>query len=316
VIWLVGNKGMLGQEVERVLREGGREFVSSDREVDITSARAVEEFLAAHEPNWVVNCAAYTAVDRAEDEPEAAERLNALGPENLARACASQGATLVHVSTDYVFDGERDEPYPEDAEPNPIGVYGKTKAEGERRIAAELERHIICRTAWLFGPGGGNFVATMLRLFTERDELTVVSDQHGRPTYAPDLAGALVALLDNAEGAAAEPSGEARPGGTAETDGAPGPWGAYHFSNSGETTWYEFATEIYRRATLRGLVSSTCSIRPVTSAEYPAKAHRPANSVLSTARTEAVLGGPPRPWQEALSDYLGVVESGRGTSKP
>jgi dTDP-4-dehydrorhamnose reductase len=296
MIWLVGNAGMLGQEVERVLREGGRAFVASDREIDITSASAVEEFFASNEPGRVVNCAAYTAVDRAEDEPEAAERLNALGPENLARACAARGAALVHVSTDYVFDGERTGAYPEDAEPHPIGVYGKTKAAGERRIAAALARHIICRTAWLFGPGGGNFVSTMLRLFSERDELTVVSDQHGRPTYAPDLARVLVALLDNAEVAAS-------------------PWGAYHFSNSGETTWYEFATEIYRQATLRGLISSTCSIRPVTSAEYPTKAHRPANSVLSTARAEAVLGEPPRPWQEALSDYLDAVESARSASE-
>jgi dTDP-4-dehydrorhamnose reductase len=309
MIWLVGNAGMLGQEVERVLRESGREFVASDREVDITSASAVEEFFASYGPGRVINCAAYTPVDRAEDEPEAAERLNALGPENLARACAARGATLVHVSTDYVFDGERTGPYPEDAEPHPIGVYGKTKAAGERRIAAALDRHIICRTAWLFGPGGGNFVATMLRLFSERDELTVVSDQHGRPTYAPDLAAVLVALLDNAEVAAAQSGagpGDAR---------AAGPWGTYHFSNSGETSWYEFATEIYRQTTLRGLVSSTCSIRPVSSAEYPTKAHRPANSVLSTARTEAVLGGPPRPWQDALSDYLDAVESARSTSE-
>jgi len=257
----------------------------------------VEHFFSEHAPAWVINCAAYTAVDRAEEEPEAARRLNALGPENLARVCRARGAALVHVSTDYVFDGERAGPYPEDEEPNPIGVYGRTKADGERRIAAELDRHIICRTAWLFGPGGGNFVATMLRLFSERDELTVVSDQRGRPTYAPDLAGALIALLDAAES-----------GATAA------PWGAYHFSNSGETTWYEFATEIYRRASLRGLVSSTCSLRPVTSAEYPAKAHRPANSVLSTARIEAVLGKAPRPWQEALSDYLDAVESVRSNS--
>ncbi|MFP4011821.1 MAG: dTDP-4-dehydrorhamnose reductase [Spirochaetaceae bacterium] len=310
MIWLIGNNGMLGQEVERVLREGGRELVASDREVDITSTRAVEEFFAEHAPDWLINCAAYTAVDRAEDEPKAAERLNALGPENLARACATHGAALVHVSTDYVFDGERHGPYPEDAQPNPIGVYGKTKAEGERRIAAVLDHRIICRTAWLFGPGGGNFVSTMIRLFAERDELAVVSDQHGRPTYAPDLARTLVALLDNAEIGAAQPAGE--PG----SAGAACPWGAYHFSNSGETTWYEFATEIYRRATLRGLVSSTCSIRPVTSAEYPTKAHRPANSVLSTARTEAVLGAPPRPWQEALADYLDAVESEHRISKP
>jgi dTDP-4-dehydrorhamnose reductase len=275
--------------------------------VDITSLDTVRAFFDEHGPEWVINCAAYTAVDRAEDEPEAAERLNAAAPENLARVCEERGAALVHVSTDYVFDGKRTGPYPEDETPSPIGVYGKTKAEGERRIASALDRHIICRTAWLFGPGGKNFVSTMLRLFSERTELSVVSDQHGRPTYAPDLAGALVGLLDAAARSTPAPAGA----GAAAVAGARNdrPWGIYHFSNAGQTTWYDFAREIYRQATDRGLVSDSCTIKPVLSAEYPTKAHRPANSVLSTTRTERTLGRAPRPWQEALSDYLDAVEA-------
>lgn len=289
MIWLVGRGGMLGGEVEKILRALGRAYTASDVEVDFTSLETVREFAARHEPDWVINCAAYTAVDRAEDEPEAAERLNVLGPENLARVCVERGAGLLHISTDYVFDGAKDGPYTEGDSPNPIGVYARTKAEGERRIAALLPRHLICRTAWLFGAGGKNFVSTMLRLFRERSRLSVVADQRGRPTYAPDLAAALVALLDAAAGAAT-------------------PWGVYHFANAGETTWFEFAREILREAGGRGLTDGKCLISPVTSGEYPTRAHRPANSVLSTARIEQVAGVRPRPWQEALGDYLSEVE--------
>jgi len=288
MIWLVGNAGMLGQEVEKLLRQRGLPYVASDREVDITAAAVVEEFVAANRPRWVINCAAYTAVDRAEEEPETAWRLNALGPENLARACAGHGAHLAHVSTDYVFDGTAADPYGEDSPPNPVGVYGTTKAEGERRVASVLDEHIICRTAWLFGPGGGNFVATMLRLFAERPEISVVADEHGRPTYAPDLAGALIDLVE-----------------------AGAPFGIYHFANSGATTWFEFAREIQVRAAQRNLVPATCRVVPTTAAAYGLRAHRPANSVLATGRIEQFLGRAPRPWWDALSDYFESIAAGQ-----
>jgi dTDP-4-dehydrorhamnose reductase len=183
-----------------------------------------------------------------------------------------------------VFDGTGSGAYGVSDEVHPVSVYGKTKADGEARVTAADDRHVICRTAWLFGIGGGNFVATMLRLFREREAISVVDDQRGRPTYAPDLAEALVTLATDRE---------AR--------------GIYHFANAGETTWYRFACEIKRLALERGLVEDRCTITPVTSAEYPTRAHRPANSVLSTSRIEHELEIRPRPWREALAAYLDSV---------
>ncbi|MFP4068382.1 MAG: dTDP-4-dehydrorhamnose reductase [Spirochaetaceae bacterium] len=289
MIWLTGSAGMLGTEVGAELERRGIPFRATDREVDITAPEAVRAFFGAYRPEGVINCAAYTAVDRAEEEPESAWRLNVLGPENLARNCAERGAVLVHVSTDYVFDGRGTVAYGEDAEPNPVSVYGKTKAAGEKRVVALLREHILCRTAWLFGLGGNNFVATMLRLFAERDEVSVVSDQRGRPTYARDLASVLVTLL--------------------ELGGSAAPWGVYHCANAGETSWYELAAEIHRQAVVRGLVSGECRVYAVSSAEYPSAARRPANSVLETGRLESVLGHPLRHWKSALADYLDEVEA-------
>jgi dTDP-4-dehydrorhamnose reductase len=232
VIWLVGNKGMLGTEVEARLRDLRLKYVATDLDLDITSRQPVKAFAARLRPEWIVVCAAYTAVDQAEDEEDLARRINVDGPENIGLAARSIGARVIHVSTDYVFDGTSDRPYEVDDSTCPIGVYGRTKAAGEVKLAAVCDNHFIVRTAWLYGANGKNFVETMLTLMAERDEIRVVGDQWGTPTYAVDLADALVEFVrqDCSE------------------------YGTYHYTNSGKTTWHGFAIEIQRQATDRGLL--------------------------------------------------------------
>ena len=293
MIWLVGNKGMLGTEVERALTRAGFEVEGSDREVDITRAEAVEAYAAGIESRgrrfeWIVNCAAYTAVDKAEDEVELCFRLNRDGAENLARAASARGAALVQISTDYVFDGARRTPYREEDARNPAGVYAKSKAEGEEAIERTMERFYILRTAWLFGKAGGNFVRTMLKLFGERDEINVVSDQTGSPTYAVDLAEAILSLV------------------TAEQPA----WGIYHYTNTGQTSWYEFAMEIQRQALSYGLLSKRCRINPVSTGQYPTRAKRPGYSVLGSEKIKRTFGLRIRPWQEALSAFMEELARG------
>ncbi len=284
MIWLVGNRGMLGREVVSLLARRRLASVGTDREVDITDAEAVRSFLRGMKApiEWIINCAAYTAVDRAEEEPEAANRINADGPRNLGKAAEEAGARLLHVSTDYVFDGQKDGEYSEEDSPGPVGVYAKSKYAGELALQASCSRHYIVRTAWLYGRYGVSFVETMLRLFNERKEVRVVNDQHGSPTWARDLAAAILAFIER----------------------KPRPYGVYHCTNEGCTTWFEFAREIYRLGKERGLVRREINLVPITTAEYPTRAKRPANSVLSKAKICRVLGLSMRPWQQALEEYL------------
>ena len=291
MVWLVGNKGMLGTEVATLLDRAGIAYTGTDLEVDITSLEAVERFVREQKPDWIVNCAAYTAVDQAEDEEERAYAINAVGPDNLGRAAAAAGAgrdvSVIHVSTDYVFSGDATRPIPEDTPPAPVGAYGRTKAAGEAKLAEAHPNHLIVRTAWLYGPAGKNFVATMLRLMRERDELSVVADQRGTPTYAVDLAGALVELIrEDARGR-----------------------GVYHFTNAGETTWHEFAVAIRDEALERGMLERSVAVHPITSAEYPTKAVRPAYSVLSTERIRRELGITIPEWRDGLRRYLDRAEA-------
>ena len=181
MIWLVGNRGMLGTEVHRRLKMRGVKHVATDLDVDITDREALNKFSDPLALSWVVNCSAYTAVDRAEDEPELAFRINAEGTRNLALMARQKGAGFLHISTDYVYDGLKKDAYLEADTPNPLGVYGRSKLQGERYIFEYIDRHVVLRTAWLYGPNGNNFVRTMLRLFQERDEVRVVSDQWGSP---------------------------------------------------------------------------------------------------------------------------------------
>jgi len=281
-VWLVGAKGMLGQAVSRALGATGVEYTATDAEVDFTDAAVVASYVERERPDWIVNCAAYTAVDQAEDEESLALRLNAAGPANLAAAAANTGASLLHISTDYVFDGTLDRPYREDDEPAPESAYGRTKLAGEEAVRSHLDRHVIIRTAWLYGHGGKNFVETMLRLMEERDELTIVDDQLGSPTNADDLAAAITRVV---------------------THEAP-TYGTFHFSGAGECSWYGFASEIYRQGRESGLLTRECTLTPVTSDQFPQKAKRPANSRLSKERIGEAYGVVPEPWQESLRRYL------------
>jgi dTDP-4-dehydrorhamnose reductase len=277
-IALVGARGQLGTALSGVL-QGDLLSLGSDA-LDIASAEHVRARLDAEQPRLVVNAAAYNFVDRAEDEPELAFGVNALGARNLAAWCGANDVPLVHVSTDYVFgdDATRRSPYTENDLPGPLGAYAVSKLAGETFVRSLSRRHYVIRTCGLYGkalsPGKGNFVETMLRLGRDRDSLNVVDDQWCTPTSALDLARAISRLI------------------TTEA------YGLYHGTSSGETTWFRFAQEIFRLARLN------VAVRPITTAEYPTKARRPAWSVLDSRKLAAVIGKPLPSWQESLAEYL------------
>ncbi len=289
MIWLVGNKGMLGTELANLFESNKTPYIGTDRDVSILDMEAMRGFLKNKNISWIVNCAAYTAVDKAEDDVELCHALNAQGPENLGRIAQEIGARVLHISTDYVFSGtpilERGQPRPyrEDDPTGPTGVYGKTKAEGERLLMAAASNSVILRTAWLYGKHGNNFVYTMLRLMKERDTIGVVADQRGSPTWAYDLAVAILYLI-NLPHEKFSPS-------------------IYHFTNEGETTWYDFAREIYRLGRHYGILEKDCVINPLTTDQYPTKARRPAYSVLSKEKIKA-LGVRIPQWQESLERFI------------
>ncbi len=255
---------------------------------DLTDPASVLALVQSERPNVIINAAAYTAVDRAETEPDQAYALNREGPAHLAASAAAARVPLIHLSTDYVFDGSKAEPWIEDDPVAPLGVYGASKAAGERAVRERLEAHLILRTSWVHAPFGSNFVRTMLRLGRERPELGVVDDQIGRPTYAPDLAEALIALAMKL--AAGERHG----------------FGTFHLGGGGESvSWYGFATAIFARAAALG--ATVPRLRPITTADYPTPARRPAHSTLSGARIQAVHGVALRPWSEALDDEIPLL---------
>jgi dTDP-4-dehydrorhamnose reductase len=281
---VTGAGGMTGREVSDRARSAGWEVLSlSHTDLDITDADAVARAVRRFGADVIVNCAAYTAVDSAESEPEIAASVNAAGARNVAKAAAGL-APLIHISTDYVFGGDGPNAYAPDAETSPIGVYGKTKLAGEIAVREETHSHVIVRTSWVFSHRGHNFVRTMLRLATERDEIRVVDDQIGRPTSAADLADALLVvaanLLENRAVA-----------------------GTYHFANTGETSWFGFARAIFEEATALGEGYSPRLVAVKTS-EFPTAARRPANSILDTATFTERFGVVPRPWREALHDCI------------
>lgn len=271
---LTGSGGQLGRALQRLAPERGHSLVAVDLPgFDITNAESVRDLVAAVRPDAIFNAAAYTAVDAAEADESGAEAVNSTAVRTLAAAADAAGALLVHVSTDYVFGGHGQRPWREDDPVAPESAYGRTKLAGERH-AAHARRHIIARTAWLFGEGANFVVAIRKQLAAGTHQLRVVADQRGCPTYAVDLGDALLRLLDA------------------------GVTGPFHVVNDGETTWHGFATEIVRQ------LGVEAEVLPVTTAEFPRPAPRPANSVLDTSRLRAVLGAPLPPWQDALHRYL------------
>ncbi len=282
MIWLIGNRGMLGQELSLLFQERNIPYIGTDREVDITVLGALRSFAFGKPVRWIVNCSAYTAVDKAEEEEDIARAVNADGAENIAMIASSLNAAMIHISTDYVFNGCGSRPYVEDDPIDPVGVYGKTKAEGESLVQRNWSKHFIIRTAWLYGRFGNNFVHTMLKLMKERDSINVVADQRGTPTYAADLAFVLMRVIESGANA----------------------YGTYHFTNAGETTWYEFALAVYEEARGSGLLDRKCVINPITTDQYPTKARRPAYSVLSKEKIKAVFGIRIPDWRESLHIYI------------
>jgi dTDP-4-dehydrorhamnose reductase len=256
-VLVVGAGGQLGQELQRTSGPGVECLPMTRAQLDIADVVAVSESLRAVAPQLVINAAAYTAVDNAEAETDAARRGNVDGPLALAQACAQQGVRLIHISTDFVFDGTASQPYKPDAATAPLGEYGRSKRAGELAVQSVLPQALILRTGWVYSRYGSNFVKTMLRLMSERDDLAVVADQVGTPTWANGLAEAVWA-------SAARPQLS----------------GIYHWSDAGVCSWYDFAVAICEEALALGLLARAVKIRPITALEYPTPAHRPAYSVL------------------------------------
>lgn len=283
---VTGAAGMVGSEVVGAASASGWDVIGLNRaQLDVGDRAAVRAAVVSVQPDVVLNAAAYTQVDAAESDVEAARRANAEGPCWLAEACAARGAPLIHISTDYVFDGRARRPYRPHDPASPLGVYGRTKWDGEQAVRKQLDRYVIVRTSWVFAPHGRNFLCTIARLARARETIPVVADQRGCPTSAGDLARALLAA-----GAAAI----ARPGLV----------GTYHFCNAGETTWHGFASAIVDGLARRERIRCR-SIVPIGTKDYPTAAPRPAYSVLDTTSWRETFDAQPRPWREALGEALG-----------
>ena len=278
-VLVTGVKGQLGYDVVNELEKRGHEAVGVDvEEMDITDADKVREVILKENPEAVIHCAAYTAVDAAEENEEVCRKVNTDGTVNIAKVCGENNIKMMYISTDYVFDGEGEQYWQPDESRHPLNVYGQTKYEGELAVEKEVKKYFIVRIAWVFGVNGKNFIKTMLNLGKTHDELSVVDDQVGSPTYTFDLARLLVDMI--------------------ETD----KYGKYHATNEGICTWCEFAKEIFRQAGMN------VKVNPVTSEEFPTKAKRPHNSRMSKDKLEEQGFARLPAWQDALERYLKCLE--------
>ncbi|HEY9211743.1 MAG TPA: dTDP-4-dehydrorhamnose reductase [Ancylobacter sp.] len=288
-ILLLGAGGQVGREIAALAAERAMPLTALDRAgVDITNADAIARAMDAHEPDIVINAAAYTAVDRAESEPERATLVNVTAPGIIAAACARHGAGLIHISTDYVFDGTKTGAYVESEPIAPLGVYGASKAAGEAAVRDALDKHLIVRTAWVYGAYGNNFLKTMLRLANERDRLTIVADQRGCPTATRDIAEGLLAAAEALKAGTASP-------------------GTYHLAGTGVTTWFDFAREIIAWAARH--TGKQPEMVPIMTVDYPTPARRPANSELSSELFAAVFGFRAAPWQQRVAEVVDTLTS-------
>ena len=299
-VLVTGAGGQVGTEMAREL-EGRAKVIALDRgKLDLELKDEIAAHVRDARPDVIVNCAAFTAVDRAESEPHTARAVNAIAPGILGEEAKRAGALLVHFSTDYVFDGMKRAPYIEDDPTHPLGVYGRTKLEGERAIEQSGCRHVILRTSWVYGPHGANFMLTMLRLGASREELRIVADQRGAPTSSRELARLVHRLLGHgAAGLARASVGE-----VAERSGI------YHATAGGETTWFGFAGAIFEEAQRRRPGMRVPRLVAITTAEYPTAAKRPANSVLSCARLNAVFGLAIPDWRAGLEEAVSALPAG------
>ena len=279
-VLVTGVKGQLGYDVVNELKKRGHTPIGVDvEEMDITDASAVEKEIKKEPLDAVIHCAAYTAVDAAEDNRELCMRVNAEGTRNIARVCRELDLKMVYISTDYVFDGEGERPWEPDDPREPLNVYGESKYQGELAVEEYLEKYFTVRIAWVFGVNGKNFIKTMLRLAESQKEINVVNDQIGSPTYTYDLAVLLVDMVETEK------------------------YGRYHATNEGLCTWYEFAKEIFRQAEV------DIRVNPVSSDEFPAKAKRPHNSRMDKRKLVRNGFRPLPPWQDALKRYLEIIRS-------
>ena len=288
MIWLVGCKGMLGTELSQLLKKENFTYWGSDADVNISDIQSLDKFIENKTIQWIINCAAYTAVDKAEEDSENCRLLNTTGAFNLAIISKIIDAQFIHISTDYVFDGKNNTPYNEKDNTNPIGIYGLTKRDGELAVLKNNDNSYIIRTSWLYGKHGNNFVSTMLGLMKERSEIKVVNDQYGSPTWAYDLAVTILYLIKNKNG------------------GSNIPFGIYHYTNDGNINWFDFACEIYFKGRELGILNKECSVLPCSSKEYTSKVKRPAFSVLDKSKIKSILGIDIPNWKNSLLEYLKI----------
>jgi dTDP-4-dehydrorhamnose reductase len=281
-ILVTGANGQLGQSIFKIVpnNEAYSFIFATSKELDVSSKESVAKYFSKHQPNWCINCAAYTAVDAAEKALENAEKVNVIGVNNLVEACKNHKTTLIHISTDFVFDGTKKDPYKENDITNPLGVYGRTKLEGEKAIVAGLTNYFIIRTSWLYSEFGNNFLKTMLRLAQEREVLHVVSDQIGTPTYAGDLAEVLLQMIKSYPN-----------------------YGVYHYSNEGITSWYDFAVAIFK------IADKETKVLPITSEAYPTQAKRPRFSVLDKSKIKNDLSLTIPKWEVSLERVLKLYKN-------
>jgi dTDP-4-dehydrorhamnose reductase len=278
-VLVTGADGQLGYDMVKRLNENSIECLgTSINELDITNEAQTNEVITNYNPDVVVHCAAYTAVDKAEDERELCYNVNVLGTKYVSAACKDIDAKMVYISTDYVFDGKGDQPFEVTDQPNPINYYGKTKYEGELEVQKLLNKYFIIRISWVFGKNGNNFVKTMLRLAKERDEISVVADQIGSPTYTYDLTKLIVEMLQTER------------------------YGLYHATNEGYCSWYEFACEIFRQAELE------VKVKPIKTEDYITKAKRPKNSRLSKRKLVQQGFSSLKEWEGALCEFINITE--------
>lgn len=282
-VLLIGAKGQVGQELQVTLPQLGEVISIGREELDLTNSEKISQLIREIHPDYLVNAAAYTAVDKAETEPDLAYSINAIAPKIMAESAEKIKAKFLHISTDYVFDGRKNTPYLETDLTNPLGVYGQSKLRGEEEIKTVNSQAIILRTAWVYGSyGKSNFVKTMLRLGKEREELKVVVDQVGSPTWSKDIATAITQLLINVDN----------------------PAGIYNFTNSGVASWFDLTKAIFEEAKISGIPLKIQRVIPITTAEYPTPAVRPAYSVLSGQKISQQLGYIPPYWRDSLKAML------------